>query len=737
MSVGRKWKDPYSLRNPLCKKAPVIRPKLRLTDRPHHSQRRHGASFFAPYLYIFPFFLVLAACGGGSTDPTPGPNTGAPHAAVSAIELSPKTIHLSVGENQPVAVAVLDPSGLPIKGVKVAYEVEHPEIAVVTPDGTIEAHQEGTTLITASYEGVKSNPVLVRVAPPAIERPAAETITLSEQAVSIPVKASVAFAATAKDAEGNRIEGVVFNWLSSEPAVASINASGLAVGQQEGSTEITAQAEGIISPPAVLTITKQDTANAAPAARFTATPTTGNAPLAVAFDARASADPDGTIVSYLWDFGDGSTGNGAVVNHTYTQGRSFTAELSVVDNQNGTATARATITVESSPPPPPPPPSGNGWQKIGVNGDLFGVHFVSALEGWAVGLDQVIAHTTDGGGTWTLVGRDRFVWKAGQPPAGNVPNFFDVYFVNASTGWAVGWPEAIFKTSDGGATWVEQHLNAARLTPDEGAGVYLRKVRFLNESHGWTVGRFGYIFKTDDGGAAWIPISQKYRRPLPQPCIYPNAEHISPELRGTSRNADFDYNPHLFALDIIAKDNIWVGGGSEGDEPCSKGWLRVIMHSTDGGQTWDYLYESETADPPGSDPRAQLDGNGRIFDLKFIGNTAWAVGGNGTSRPNALYSQDGGLTWRQNLIAANRNLGAAYYGLAFLSPSKIWMSGWEGLIMHGALQADGSFAWSNQSLKSNDATKPPPQLRRIFFLDENRGWIASQGQVVRTVTGGK
>ncbi len=636
-----------------------------------------------------------------------------------------------------MAVAILDPLGTPIKGITLTYEVQHPEIAMVTPDGEIKGLREGTTLLTGSYDGVESNAVLVRVAAPPTERPAVELIKLSKQAVSIPIDSSVQFQATAEDAEGNQIEGVAFNWLSSDPAVASISASGLAIGRQEGVAQITAQAEGMVSPPAALTITQKDSANIAPTARFTAAPTAGNAPLAVAFDAGGSADSDGTITSYSWDFGDGFSGSGAKVDHTYTLAGSFTAELSVVDNNNGTATAHTTITIQSTAPPPPPPPSGTGWQKIGVNGDLFGVHFVSASEGWAVGLDQVIAHTTDAGGTWTLVGKDQFIWKSGQPPTGNVPNFFDVFFINPETGWAVGWPEAIFKTSNGGDTWVEQHLNHARLTPDEGAGVYLRKVRFLNESHGWAVGRFGYIFKTDDGGATWIPISQKYRRPLPHPCVYPTAEHISPELRGTPRPQVVDYNPHLFALDIIAKDDVWVGGGSEGDEPCDKGWLRVIMHTTDGGQSWEYLYESETADPPGSDPRAKLDGNGRIFDLKFIGNTAWAVGGTGTARPNALYSQDGGQTWRQNLTASNRNLGAGYYGLSFLSPSKVWMAGWEGLIMHGELQADGTFTWSNQSIKSNDPARDPPQLRRIFFIDETRGWVASQGQVIRTVSGGK
>ena len=316
-----------------------------------------------------------------------------------------------------MAVAILDPLGTPIKGITLTYEVQHPEIAMVTPDGEIKGLREGTTLLTGSYDGVKSNAVLVRVAAPPTERPAVELIKLSKQAVSIPIDSSVQFQATAEDAEGNQIEGVAFNWLSSDPAVASISASGLAIGRQEGVAQITAQAEGMVSPPAALTITKKNSANIAPTARFTAAPTAGNAPLAVAFDAGGSADSDGTITSYSWDFGDGFSGSGANVDHTYTLAGSFTAELSVVDNNNGTATAHTTITIQSTAPPPPPPPSGTGWQKIGVNGDLFGVHFVSASEGWAVGLDQVIAHTTDAGGTWTLVGDSRSPRKRSEGEA--------------------------------------------------------------------------------------------------------------------------------------------------------------------------------------------------------------------------------------------------------------------------------------------------------------------------------
>ena len=88
-------------------------------------------------------------------------------------------------------------------------------------------------------------------------------------------------------------------------------------------------------------------ANALPTASFTATPTTGRAPLPVAFDGRASADPDGTIGSYQWDFGDGQVGTGATTSHTYSAGGTFNARLTVTDNEGGTGTTTRTITVSA------------------------------------------------------------------------------------------------------------------------------------------------------------------------------------------------------------------------------------------------------------------------------------------------------------------------------------------------------------------------------------------------------
>ncbi len=52
----------------------------------------------------------------------------------------------------------------------------------------------------------------------------------------------------------------------------------------------------------------------------------------VIFDASESRDTDGEIVRYMWDFGDGTTGEGKIIEHDYEQDSAFIVRLTVVDN---------------------------------------------------------------------------------------------------------------------------------------------------------------------------------------------------------------------------------------------------------------------------------------------------------------------------------------------------------------------------------------------------------------------
>jgi PKD repeat protein len=86
------------------------------------------------------------------------------------------------------------------------------------------------------------------------------------------------------------------------------------------------------------TIRANPAANESPKASFTATPTTGPSPLEVRFDAAASSDPDGAILDYKWDFGDGAIGSGKNESHIYEKEGIYSVRLTVTDDRGATDT---------------------------------------------------------------------------------------------------------------------------------------------------------------------------------------------------------------------------------------------------------------------------------------------------------------------------------------------------------------------------------------------------------------
>ena len=93
--------------------------------------------------------------------------------------------------------------------------------------------------------------------------------------------------------------------------------------------------------------------NQPPVAAATADPMSGTAPLTVNFSAAGSSDTDGTIERYEWDFGDGDNGSGEQVQHAYTAPGTYTANLTVTDDDGDSGTDDVTITVSSPDNQPP------------------------------------------------------------------------------------------------------------------------------------------------------------------------------------------------------------------------------------------------------------------------------------------------------------------------------------------------------------------------------------------------
>ncbi|MFJ5262437.1 ThuA domain-containing protein [Streptomyces sp. NPDC088387] len=92
--------------------------------------------------------------------------------------------------------------------------------------------------------------------------------------------------------------------------------------------------------------------NRSPIARFEPDKSSGPTPLEVTFDSADSYDPDGTPISYSWDFDGNGTQDSTERNpsHTYTQAGRFTAQLTVTDPDGRTAVAGVDITAGNSAP---------------------------------------------------------------------------------------------------------------------------------------------------------------------------------------------------------------------------------------------------------------------------------------------------------------------------------------------------------------------------------------------------
>jgi PKD repeat protein len=111
------------------------------------------------------------------------------------------------------------------------------------------------------------------------------------------------------------------------------------------------------------------------------------------FNGNHSSDPDGTIVSYAWNFGDGGTANGANVSHTYNAVGSYNVVLTVVDDDGLSDTSTYTVLIEQLVTNQPPVARINGPD--------------STLVGQTVVFDSGGSHDPDG----TI---DSYVWDFGD-----------------------------------------------------------------------------------------------------------------------------------------------------------------------------------------------------------------------------------------------------------------------------------------------------------------------------------
>lgn len=113
-----------------------------------------------------------------------------------------------------------------------------------------------------------------------------------------------------------------------------------------------------------------------PTCVINAKPASGAAPLAVSFSTTGSVDPDGTIASNSWNFGDGSPSiGGPNVKHTYRVAGTYTAVLSLTDNDGATSSCSKIIAVTA-------PTTGPATTALIIIGILAATIYFAYKKGW-------------------------------------------------------------------------------------------------------------------------------------------------------------------------------------------------------------------------------------------------------------------------------------------------------------------------------------------------------------------
>lgn len=156
---------------------------------------------------------------------------------------------------------------------------------------------------------------------------------------------------------------------------------------------------------------------------------------------------------------------------------------------------------------------GATWQQaaVPVGNDLVGVSFPTPGKGWAVGHGGVVLHSADGGLSWTrqLEGRQaaeiavgHFTARLDADPeaegflqreqslvdAGGTQAFLDVLFDSETSGFVVGAFNRIYRTVDGGKSWVP----------------WMDRVDNPQEFHLYSISRIGgQIYLTGEQGMVW------------------------------------------------------------------------------------------------------------------------------------------------------------------------------------------------------------------------------------------
>jgi photosystem II stability/assembly factor-like uncharacterized protein len=285
--------------------------------------------------------------------------------------------------------------------------------------------------------------------------------------------------------------------------------------------------------------------------------------------------------------------------------------------------------------------------------DLRALFFADSLRGWIGGEGGALYRTTDGGATWSA------------QPSGVTGTVVDIFLLNGLKGWALAHDvigpsvsTILLRTGDGGETWDAEPYP----TPE----VILNSMVFHTPDTGWAAGEFGTVVGTNDGGRSWAdaPID--------------SAVHLRWDLRRIR------FFSRWFGLA--------VGGRFD--------FTGVVWRTTDGGLLW-------TNDVAGSEPVNDVHW---VDSLNIIG-----IGGDTDFGSGMIRSTDAGVTWEYTYLGIWGDARA----LGFRTPAEGWAPlGFAAAVM---TTSDTGRTWSSFDPPDTSA------LYEVQFTDSTHGYMVGNG----------
>lgn len=263
---------------------------------------------------------------------------------------------------------------------------------------------------------------------------------------------------------------------------------------------------------------------------------------------------------------------------------------------------------------------------------------------------------------------------------GGNQRFDDVFFLNENLGWAANGAYAtVYKTTDGGDTWVQQ---LGEDTPQLPGNYYFRNIEFLNENVGFLGTLNSKFFKTTDGGTTWNLVS------------------ISP------------INPAaICGIDCVGASTIY-GCGSYFSTAA------YIIKSTDSGETWQYIDMAAYAQS--------------LVEVLFVDENIGYASGRSANGGTILKTTDGGVTWTE---IYNTGITSEYVWKLQILPSNP-------NVMFGSVESvapnlgklvrttDNGLTWTSHEVPDTD-------IQGVGFITEDHGWMGGHASpILETLDGG-